>query len=192
MFWMLPTRDPMEHNPSYHCSMLVGPRTKPTHMNISLAAAGGILARTLEVPKRDQSLLAALDELPVAIYVTNADAVITYYKPACIAFAGRVPMPGRDRCCVAGSCTPNTAGFLCPMAEANAALPLPRTDRGAAPRSRMCSRQSDRAGGSGRHDSFERLASHLYILPRLVLLEDRQACPSSLHSLKCPARCRRG
>jgi PAS domain-containing protein len=70
-------------------------------MNISLAAANGILTRTLHVLKTgDRSLLAALDELPVAIYVTDADGVITYYNPAGIAFAGRVPALGQDRWCV--------------------------------------------------------------------------------------------
>jgi PAS domain-containing protein len=70
-------------------------------MAISLAAADGILARTLDVLMTgDRLLLAALDELPAAIYVTDADGVITYYNPACIAFAGRVPKLGQDRWCV--------------------------------------------------------------------------------------------
>jgi PAS domain-containing protein len=70
-------------------------------MNISLAAADGILARTLQILKtEDNSLLDALDELPAAIYVTDADGVITYYNSACIAFAGRVPALGQDRWCV--------------------------------------------------------------------------------------------
>ena len=69
-------------------------------MNISLAAADGILARTLDVLNNgDRSLLGALDEL-APIYVTDADGVITYYNPACIAFAGRVPALGRGRWCV--------------------------------------------------------------------------------------------
>jgi PAS domain-containing protein len=92
-------------------------------LNISLAAADGILARTLHVLKTgDRSLLAALDELPVAIYVTDADGVITYYNPACVAFAGRVPALGQDRWCVTWKLYTEDGAFLphdqCPMADA--------------------------------------------------------------------------
>jgi PAS domain-containing protein len=74
---------------------------KRPQMNISLAVAEGILARALDVLNTgDRSLLAALDELPAAIYVTDAHGVITYYNPACLAFAGRVPALGQDRWCV--------------------------------------------------------------------------------------------
>jgi PAS domain-containing protein len=64
----------------------------------------------------------ALDTLPVPIYVTNADGVITYYNRACVAFAGRTPCVGQDRWCVtwklyteAGECLPRDR---CPMAIA--------------------------------------------------------------------------
>jgi PAS domain-containing protein len=64
----------------------------------------------------------ALDTLPVPIYVTNADGVITYYNRACVAFAGRTPCVGQDRWCVtwklyteAGQCLPHDR---CPMAIA--------------------------------------------------------------------------
>jgi PAS domain-containing protein len=92
-------------------------------MNISLAAANGILTRTLHVLKTgDRSLLAALDELPAAIYVTDAEGVITYYNPACIAFAGRVPALGQDRWCVTWKLYTEDGAFLphdkCPMADA--------------------------------------------------------------------------
>jgi PAS domain-containing protein len=92
-------------------------------MNISLAAADGILVQTLHVLKSgDRSLLAALDELPAAIYVTDADGVITYYNPACVAFAGRVPTLGHDRWCVTWKLYTEDGTFLphdqCPMAEA--------------------------------------------------------------------------
>ena len=92
-------------------------------MNISLAAADAILARTLHVLNdEDRSLLSALDELPAPIYVTDADGVITYYNPACIAFAGRVPALGRDRWCVTWKLYTEDGAFLphdkCPMADA--------------------------------------------------------------------------
>ena len=44
----------------------------------------------------DQALRDALDDLPAAIYVTDADGVITYFNPACIDFTGRRPEVGFD------------------------------------------------------------------------------------------------
>ena len=52
------------------------------------------------VQKGEDTLLSALDQLPAAIYVTDPDGLITYYNPACINFAGRVPTVGSDRWCV--------------------------------------------------------------------------------------------
>ena len=70
----------------------------------------------------DRSLLGALDALPAPIYVTDTDGVITYYNPACIAFAGRVPALGLDRWCVTWKLFTEDGAFLphdkCPMAEA--------------------------------------------------------------------------
>ncbi|HYI43438.1 MAG TPA: PAS domain-containing protein [Sphingomicrobium sp.] len=65
---------------------------------------------------------AALDELPVPIYVTDADGVITYSNHACAEFAGREPQPGQDRWCVTWRLY-TTSGELLPhdrypMAEA--------------------------------------------------------------------------
>jgi PAS domain-containing protein len=92
-------------------------------MNITLAAADGILARTLHILQTgDGLLLAALDELPAAVYVTDAEGVITYYNPACIAFAGRMPALGQDRWCVTWKLYTEDGAFLphdkCPMADA--------------------------------------------------------------------------
>src|SRR6195256_6764968 len=70
----------------------------------------------------EDSLLAALDQLPAAIYVTDPDGVITYYNPACIDFAGRVPTVGSDRWCVTWKLYTEDGAFLpheqCPMAVA--------------------------------------------------------------------------
>ena len=64
----------------------------------------------------------ALDQLPAAIYVTNPDGLITYYNPACIDFAGRVPTIGSDRWCVTWKLYTEDGTFLphekCPMAVA--------------------------------------------------------------------------
>ena len=68
----------------------------------------------------DQALREALDDLPAAIYVTDADGVITYFNSACIDFTGRRPEVGEDRWCVTWRLYTNAGEFLphneCPMA----------------------------------------------------------------------------
>ncbi len=70
----------------------------------------------------DQALREALDALPAAIYVTDAEGVITYFNPACIDFTGRRPEVGRDRWCVTWRLFTNAGEPLphdrCPMAVA--------------------------------------------------------------------------
>src|SRR5690349_13366056 len=70
----------------------------------------------------EQALRDALDQLPAAIYVTDADGVITYFNPACIDFTGRRPEVGQDRWCVTWRLHTNAGEFLphdeCPMAVA--------------------------------------------------------------------------
>lgn len=81
-------------------------------LGAALAAVGGPCERVIE----------ALDALPAAIYVTDAEGRVTHYNRACLAFAGRTPEPGRDRWCVTwklytvdGEPLPHDA---CPMAVA--------------------------------------------------------------------------
>jgi PAS domain S-box-containing protein len=65
---------------------------------------------------------AILDELPVPIYVTDAQGGITYSNRACVEFAGRRPELGHDRWCVAWKIYTTTGDPLphdqCPMAQA--------------------------------------------------------------------------
>ena len=87
------------------------------------ATADEILERALgAVLAGQQALRAALDELPAAIYVTDADGVVTYFNPACIDFTGRRPEVGKDRWCVTWRLYTNAGEFLphdeCPMAVA--------------------------------------------------------------------------
>ena len=49
---------------------------------------------------RPDNLHALLDELPAAVYVTDAQGVVTYCNRACEALAGRSPRVGADRWCV--------------------------------------------------------------------------------------------
>lgn len=65
---------------------------------------------------------AVLDQLPVPIYVTDADGQVTYWNRACIDFAGREPELGKDRWCVTWRLYTPDGALLphdqCPMAEA--------------------------------------------------------------------------
>ena len=68
----------------------------------------------------ERPLLEALDELPAAVYVTDADGLVTYFNPACIDFSGRRPQVGCDRWCVTWKLYTNEGEVLphdqCPMA----------------------------------------------------------------------------
>lgn len=48
----------------------------------------------------DAALFAALDALEAPLYLTDARGLVTYFNPACVAFAGRTPRLGLDRWCV--------------------------------------------------------------------------------------------
>src|SRR6476469_9285740 len=65
---------------------------------------------------------AVLSQLPVPIYLTDAEGAVTYWNQACIDFAGRVPQLGEDRWCVTWRLYTTTGERLphdqCPMAEA--------------------------------------------------------------------------
>ena len=66
--------------------------------------------------------LSEFDRLSAATYITDPDGVITYYNPACIDLAGRVPLLGHDRWCVTWKIYTEEGAFLphdqCPMAIA--------------------------------------------------------------------------
>ena len=63
-----------------------------------------------------------LDQLPVPVYVTDAEGAVTYWNRACVEFAGREPELGKDRWCVTWQLYTMTGEPLphdqCPMAEA--------------------------------------------------------------------------
>jgi hypothetical protein len=64
----------------------------------------------------------SLDELPGAMYATDAEGVVTNFNKSCIGFAGRVPMLNHDRWCVTWRLFREDDSFLphdqCPMAVA--------------------------------------------------------------------------
>ena len=92
-------------------------------MHASPATPVDILYAALEIVRNGEDpLFAALDALPAAIYVTDADGLITHYNRACLHFSGRVPTPGRDRWCVTWKLYGDDGAPLphdqCPMAVA--------------------------------------------------------------------------
>ena len=65
---------------------------------------------------------AALDALPVPVYLTDTDGLVSYWNRACVDFAGRQPELGKDRWCVTWRIHTTTDELLphhqCPMAVA--------------------------------------------------------------------------
>ena len=63
-----------------------------------------------------------LDALPVPVYITDPDGMVTYWNRACAEFAGREPKLGKDRWCVTWRIhTPSDEHLphdRCPMAVA--------------------------------------------------------------------------
>lgn len=51
--------------------------------------------------KREITYRDILEDLPVAIYTTDIDGLITYYNRECVTLSGRQPVLGDDRWCVA-------------------------------------------------------------------------------------------
>jgi len=76
----------------------------------------------LSNPAPSDALFAVLDSLQAPIYVTNRQGVVIYFNTPCIAFAGRRPVPGKDRWCVTWKLYTDDGQFMphdqCPMAIA--------------------------------------------------------------------------
>ena len=71
---------------------------------------------------RPDSFHELLEEIPAAIYVTDAEGTLTYYNRACIELAGRTPAVGADKWCVTWKLFTADGAPLpherCPLAEA--------------------------------------------------------------------------
>lgn len=66
-----------------------------------IPTAQEFLDRTLDALNgSDDRMRPLLDALPVPVYLTDADGLVTYWNEACVEFAGREPELGRDRWCV--------------------------------------------------------------------------------------------
>lgn len=88
--------------------------------------------------KREISYRDILEDLPAAIYTTDADGRITYFNKACVEFSGRTPVIGDDLWCVGWKLYSVTGEPLPPrsMADGGRAPRAPsgarrRGDRGA-------------------------------------------------------------
>ena len=64
----------------------------------------------------------ALDRIPAALYVADAEGTVTYFNKACVTLAGRTPEVGRDKWCVTWRIYTPDGELLphdqCPMAVA--------------------------------------------------------------------------
>lgn len=63
-------------------------------------AADTMLDTALGAMSSGDGYRAVLDALPVPVYLTDADGLVTYWNQACVDFAGREPVLGEDRWCV--------------------------------------------------------------------------------------------
>lgn len=62
------------------------------------------------------------DDLPFAVYSVDTEGRLTYFNPASVEFAGRLPMLGKDKWCVSWKLYSAAGQFIrhdeCPMAVA--------------------------------------------------------------------------
>jgi PAS domain-containing protein len=72
--------------------------------------------------RQSDNCRAVLDLLQIAIYCTDIEGCLTYFNPAAVEFAGRVPQLGVDRWCVTWKLFRTDGAYLphdqCPMAIA--------------------------------------------------------------------------
>jgi PAS domain S-box-containing protein len=80
------------------------------------------LSNALHALSSGQDWRSSLDDLPVPVYTTDTEGMVTYWNRACVDFAGREPELGEDRWCVTWKlCTTDGEPLphhLCPMADA--------------------------------------------------------------------------
>lgn len=73
-------------------------------------------------PSNRELATADFDEFPVPVYMTDAEGWLTYFNPACVAFAGHVPSVENGRWCVSWQLATDDGEPLaheaCPMAVA--------------------------------------------------------------------------
>ena len=87
-----------------------------------IESAEAMIATALSAAGEEATLGATLETFDAPIYVTDADGWVTSFNRACIDFAGRTPVIGRDRWCVTWRLYTERGDYLphdqCPMAVA--------------------------------------------------------------------------
>ncbi|HVL77935.1 MAG TPA: PAS domain-containing protein [Sphingomicrobium sp.] len=91
-------------------------------MTLALSTAEDYLDSALRALRDGNGYRSALDQIPLPIYVTDADGLVTYWNRACVDFAGREPELGSDKWCVTWQLYTTSGEPLphekCPMADA--------------------------------------------------------------------------
>lgn len=90
-------------------------------MVISYTDAEKVLSAALAaLAGPDDRIAESLEKLPMPVYVTDPEGVITHFNRPCIEFAGREPLTGKDRWCVTWKLFTEDGEHLphdqCPMA----------------------------------------------------------------------------
>ena len=81
-----------------------------------------ILETALNALTTEPDWKSVLDEIPAPVYTTDAEGSVTYWNLACVEFAGREPVLGKDRWCVTWQLFTMAGDPMshadCPMAQA--------------------------------------------------------------------------
>lgn len=92
------------------------------HLVDAPATAEDYLQAAIEATAAGDDCHALLDRLPVPVYITDTEGLVTYWNRASAEFAGREPQLGEDRWCVTWQLYSTSGDPMphdrCPMAEA--------------------------------------------------------------------------
>jgi PAS domain-containing protein len=119
-FWRSIGRKLLARTPS---SIVVGAPWAETVMQENTETPENMLRVAVQAMEEGgRGLSQVLNELPAAIYITDAEGVVTHFNRPCIAFAGRTPRVGQDSWCVTWKLYTEEGEYLphdqCPMAVA--------------------------------------------------------------------------
>lgn len=96
--------------------------TTPKHIHTTPAPDEIIGLALTAAQSGEDELRAVLGTLAAPIYTTDSDGWVTFFNQACVDFAGRTPVVGKDRWCVTWKLYAHDGAYLphesCPMAVA--------------------------------------------------------------------------
>jgi PAS domain-containing protein len=91
-------------------------------MHLATVKPEEIISAAMAAMRQQEAPLDFLDDVPAAVYTTDAAGRITYFNRACISLAGRTPVAGEDQWCVTWKLYGEDGAFMphdrCPMAVA--------------------------------------------------------------------------